>query len=103
MFTDDIVICESREHVNKMLERWFKYALERRRMNESHNMTEYMCVNERDSSETLKLKGAEIEKVEDIKYLGLTIQSNGDWVEEVKKFDWVEKSVRCDKSSVLMK
>jgi hypothetical protein len=85
MFADDIVISsESREQVEEKLEMW-RFALERRGMKVSRSKTEYMCVNERDPSEKVKLQGEEIKKVKDFKYLGSTVQSNGECDKEVKK------------------
>ncbi|KAK3551164.1 hypothetical protein QTP70_013896, partial [Hemibagrus guttatus] len=78
MFADDIVICsESREQVEENLERW-RFALERRGMKVSHSKTEYMCVNEREGSGTVRLQGEEVKKVQEFKYLGSTVQSNGE-------------------------
>ncbi|KAI5628101.1 hypothetical protein C0J50_8339 [Silurus asotus] len=69
MFADDIVICcESREQVEKSLERW-RYVLDRRGMKLSRSKTEYMCVNEREGSGVVRS----------------TVQSNGECVREVKK------------------
>ena len=48
-------------------ERW-RYALERRGMKVSRSRTGYMCVNERNSSGTVKLQGAETEEEEDFKH-----------------------------------
>ncbi|KAK3535468.1 hypothetical protein QTP70_016891 [Hemibagrus guttatus] len=85
MFTDDIVICsESREQVEENLERW-RFALERRGMKVSRSKTEYMCVNEREGSGTVRLQGEEVKKVQEFKYLGSTVQSNGECGKEVKK------------------
>ncbi|KAK3543056.1 hypothetical protein QTP70_010554 [Hemibagrus guttatus] len=86
MFADDIVICsESREQVEESLERW-RFALERRRgMKVSRSKTEYMCVNEREGSGTVRLQGEEMKKVQEFKYLGSTVQSNGECGNEVKK------------------
>ncbi|KAK3566754.1 hypothetical protein QTP86_004437 [Hemibagrus guttatus] len=85
MFADDIVICsESREQVEENLERW-RFALERRGMKVSHSKTEYMCVNEREGSGTVRLQGEEVKKVQEFKYLGSTVQSNGESGKEVKK------------------
>ncbi|KAK3535459.1 hypothetical protein QTP70_016880, partial [Hemibagrus guttatus] len=85
MFADDIVICsESREQVEENLERW-RFALERRGMKVSCSKTEYMCVNEREGSGTVRLQGEEVKKVQEFKYLGSTVQSNGDCGKEVKK------------------
>ncbi|KAK3515291.1 hypothetical protein QTP70_013489 [Hemibagrus guttatus] len=82
MFADDIVICsESREQVEENLER---FALERRGMKVSRRKTEYMCVNEREGSGTARLQGEEV-KVQEFKYLGSTVQSNGECGKEVKK------------------
>ncbi|KAK3565490.1 hypothetical protein QTP86_010873 [Hemibagrus guttatus] len=85
MFADDIVICsESREQVEENLERW-RFALERRGMKVSGSKTEYMCVNEREGSGTVRLRGEEVKKVQEFKYLGSTVQSNGECGKEVKK------------------
>ncbi|KAK3513979.1 hypothetical protein QTP70_000704 [Hemibagrus guttatus] len=78
MFADDIVICsESWEQVEENLERW-RFALERRGMKVSGSKTEYMCVNEREGSGTVRLQGKEVKKVQEFKYLGSTVQSNGE-------------------------
>ncbi|KAK3568845.1 hypothetical protein QTP86_017946 [Hemibagrus guttatus] len=85
MFADDIVIySESREQVEENLERW-RFALERRGMKVSRSKTEYMCVNEREGSGTVRLQGEEVKKVQEFKYLGSTVQSNGECRKEVKK------------------
>ncbi|KAK3558341.1 hypothetical protein QTP86_017253, partial [Hemibagrus guttatus] len=85
MFADDIVICsESREQVEENLERW-RFALERRGMKVSRSKTEYMCVNEREGSGTVRLQGEEVKKVQEFKYLGSTVQSNGECGKEVQK------------------
>ncbi|KAK3537241.1 hypothetical protein QTP70_003986 [Hemibagrus guttatus] len=85
MFADDIVICsESREQVEENLEMW-RFALERRGMKVSHSKTEYMCVNEREGSGTVRLQSEEVKKVQEFKYLGSTVQSNGEYGKEVKK------------------
>ncbi|KAK3570097.1 hypothetical protein QTP86_010973 [Hemibagrus guttatus] len=85
MFADDIALCsESREQVEENLERW-RFALERRGMKVSRSKTEYMCVNEREGSGTVRLQGEEVKKVQEFKYLGSTVQSNGECGKEVKK------------------
>ncbi|KAK3508871.1 hypothetical protein QTP70_011009 [Hemibagrus guttatus] len=84
MFADDIVICsESREQVEENLERW-RFALERRGMKVSGSKTEYMCVNEREGSGTVRLQGEEVKKVQEFKYLGSTVQSNGECGKELR-------------------
>ncbi|KAK3559739.1 hypothetical protein QTP86_019373 [Hemibagrus guttatus] len=83
MFADDIVICsESREQVEENLERW-RFALERRGMKVSRSKTEYICVNEREGSGTVRLQGEEVKKVQEFKYLGSTVQSNGECGKEL--------------------
>ncbi|KAK3559380.1 hypothetical protein QTP86_012790 [Hemibagrus guttatus] len=78
MFADDIVICsESREQVEENLERW-RFALKRRGMKVSRSKTEYMCVNEMEGSGAVRLQGEEVKKVQEFKYLGSTVQSNGE-------------------------
>ncbi|KAK3532664.1 hypothetical protein QTP86_027653 [Hemibagrus guttatus] len=82
MFADDIVICsESREQVEENLERC-RFALERRGMKVSRSKTEYMCVNGREGSGTVRLQGEEVKKVQEFKYLGSTVQSNGECEKE---------------------
>ena len=56
-------------------------------MKVNRRKTEYMCVNERqdNGSGTVKMQGEEVAKVEDFKYLGSTVQSNGECGREVKK------------------
>ena len=85
MFADDIVICsESKERVEETMESW-RYALERRGMIVNRRKTEYMSVNERIVNGTVGMQGEEVAKVEDFKYLGSTVQSNGECGREVKK------------------
>ncbi|MCJ8734931.1 hypothetical protein PDJAM_G00241020 [Pangasius djambal] len=85
MFADDIVICsESRLQVEENLERW-RFALERRGMKVTRSKTEYMCVNEREGNRTVRLQGEEVKKVQEFKYLGSTVQSNGECGKELKK------------------
>ena len=85
MFADDIVICgETREEVEASLERW-RYALERRGMKVSRSKTEYMCVNERGDGNRIQMQGGEVTKVDEFKYLGSTVQGNGECDREVKK------------------
>ncbi|KAK3526875.1 hypothetical protein QTP86_001263 [Hemibagrus guttatus] len=54
-------------------------------MKVSRSKTEYMCVNEREGSGTVRLQGEEVKKVQEFKYLGSTGQSNGECGKEVKK------------------
>ncbi|KAK3565615.1 hypothetical protein QTP86_012939 [Hemibagrus guttatus] len=71
IFAIDIVICsESREQVEENLERW-RFALERRGMKVSRSKTEYMCVNEREGSGTVRLQGEEVKKVQELEVLGV--------------------------------
>ena len=44
-----------------------------------------MCVNERLVNGIVKMQGEEVEKLEYFKYLGSTVQSNGECGREVKK------------------
>ncbi|KAK3513292.1 hypothetical protein QTP70_009791 [Hemibagrus guttatus] len=77
---------ECREQVEENLERW-RFVLERRGMKVSRSKTEYMCVNEREGSGTVRLQGEEVKKVYLLrcKYLGSTVQSNRECGKEVKK------------------
>ena len=85
MFADDIVICsESNERVEGKLESW-RYPLERRGIKVNRRKTEYMCMIERQVNGTVKMQREEVAKVEYFKYLGSTVQSNGECGREVKK------------------
>ena len=44
-----------------------------------------MCVNGKDQSGSVRLQGVEVKKVEDFKYLGSTMQSNGKCGKEIQK------------------
>ncbi|KAK3541721.1 hypothetical protein QTP86_002126 [Hemibagrus guttatus] len=54
-------------------------------MKVSRSKTEYMCVNEREGSGTVRLQGEEVKKVPVFKYLGSTVQSNGECGKEYKR------------------
>ncbi|MCJ8736400.1 hypothetical protein PDJAM_G00257490 [Pangasius djambal] len=54
-------------------------------MKVSRSKTEYVCVNEREGSGTVRLQGEEVKKVQEFKYLGSTVQSNGECGKEVKE------------------
>ena len=63
IFADDIVISsEGRQQPEENLEGW-RFALERRGMKVSHSKTQYMCVNDRETSGIVRLQGAEMVKV----------------------------------------
>ncbi|KAK3512658.1 hypothetical protein QTP70_020884 [Hemibagrus guttatus] len=79
-----IVMDQLSEEVEENLERW-RFLLERRGMKDSRSKTEYLCVNEREGSGTVRLQGEEVKKVQEFKYLGSTVQSNGECGKEVKK------------------
>ncbi|KAK3546573.1 hypothetical protein QTP70_029961, partial [Hemibagrus guttatus] len=100
MFADDIVICsESREQVEENLERW---RFERRGMKVSGSKTEYMCVNEREGSGTVRLQGEEVKNVQEFKYLGSTVQSNRECGKEVRVFGVAKSALtkRCTRVMV---
>ena len=85
MFADDIVLCsESREEVEEDLERW-RFTLERRRMKVSRSKMEYLCVNEGEENGKIAMEGTEINKVNEFKYLGSGINSEGGYNTDVKK------------------
>ena len=56
-------------------------------MKVNRRKTAFMCVNERQDtgSGTVKMLGEEVAKVDDFKYLGSTVQRNGECGREVKK------------------
>ena len=52
-------------------------------MKVSRSKTEYMCVNERNTGEIVRLQGADVVKVQEC--LGMTVQSSRGCGREVKK------------------
>ena len=85
LFADDIVICKkTREEVERRLESW-RYALERRGMKVSRSKTEYLCINEGNDDETVKMEDTKVPRVKEFKYLGSTVQESGGCEREVKK------------------
>ena len=54
-------------------------------MKVNRSKIEYMCVNGREASGTVKLQGVEVEKFHEFKYLGSTFQNNRECGKEVKK------------------
>ena len=87
MFADDVVICaERQEEVEERLERW-RRALEDRGMRISRKKTEYLCVGGREDEEEgeLKMQGEKVPRVTEFRYLGSTVQADGDSEIEVAK------------------
>ena len=81
---DDIVICkETRKEVEWRLECW-RYALERG-MNISRSKTEFLCINEGNDKETVKMEKTKVPKVKKFKYLRSTMQESGSCEREVKR------------------
>ena len=63
-----------------------RISLARRGLNVNMIKTDYICVNERQVNGTVKMQGEEVAvKVVDFKYLGSTVQSNGECEREVQK------------------
>ena len=85
LFADDIVICEeTREEVERRLKFW-RYVLKRRGMKVNSSKTEYLCINERNDKETVKMEDTKVPRVKEFKYLGSTVQESGGCEREVKK------------------
>ncbi|KAK3556569.1 hypothetical protein QTP70_010763 [Hemibagrus guttatus] len=98
-------ISESREQVEENLERW-RFAMERRGMKVSRSKTEYMYVNEREGSGTVRLQGEKVKKVHEFKYLGSTVQSNGECGKELSdstrsEYEDIKKEQNRNKSKTL--
>ena len=84
LFADDIALCsETRQDAEEQLEEW-REALEKRGMKVSRAKTEYMALNGR-ADDVIHMQGTQVKKVEEFKYLGSTVQSNGDCDREVKR------------------
>ena len=103
MFADDVVLCAREKDVLELeLEQW-REALEKRRMKVLRAKTEYMCLNGT-SLGSVKMQSAQLPQVTEFKYLGSTMQSDGDMTTEINKRtqcgwnNWRKMSgVLCDK------
>ena len=85
LFAEDIVICEeTREEVERRLESWM-YALEKRGMKVSRSKTKYLCINDGNDDETVKMEDAKVPRIKEFKYSGSTVQESGSCKREVKK------------------
>ena len=85
MFADDIVICnEHKRHAEESLESW-RQALERQGMKASRSKAEYMCVNGIGDGSSVRMEGLEVAKVNEFKYLGSKVQSDGGCRTDMKK------------------
>ena len=84
MFADDIVICEkSKEQAEETLEKW-RNALEKRGMRVSRAKTEYMSLNGAANGSSIRMQDGLLPRVKEFKYLGATIQEDGEYGREVK-------------------
>ena len=67
LFADDIMICKKpREEVEQRLECW-RYVLERRGMKISRSKIEYLCANEGNDKETVKMEDTKVPRVKEFK------------------------------------
>ena len=104
MFADDIVLTsECKAQLESDLECW-RHALESRGLRISRTKTEYLCGNKKDVQSPIKLNGTDVPETDDFKYLGSTIQSNGECGREIKKrvqagwYSWRRmSSLLCDR------
>ncbi|XP_047474040.1 uncharacterized protein LOC125028614 [Penaeus chinensis] len=93
---NDILLCsESRGEVEDDLERW-RHAMGRRGMKVSRRKPEYLCINEKEGDDRVRMQGEEIKKVNEFKCLGSTPDCEGSKNAEVKRrkggrVEWVEK------------
>ena len=84
MFADDVVLRAMEKDVLGLeLEQW-RETLEKRGMKVSRAMTEYMCLNGTPLG-SVKRQSAQLPQVTELKYLGSTLQSDGDTSTEVNK------------------
>ena len=84
MFADDVVLCAREKDLLELeLEQW-REALEKRGMKVSRAKTEYMCLNGTPLG-SVKIQSAQLPQVTEFKYLGSTLQSDGDMTTEINK------------------
>ena len=77
MFADDVVLCGREKNVLELeLEQW-REALEKRGMKVSRTKRDYMSLNGTPLG-SVKMQSAQLPQVTEFKYLGSTLQSDGD-------------------------
>ena len=77
MLADDVVLCAREKCVlERQLEQW-REALEKRGMKVSRAKTEYICLNGTPVG-SVKMQSAQLPQAIDFKYLGSTLQNDGD-------------------------
>ncbi|XP_047487973.1 uncharacterized protein LOC125038499 [Penaeus chinensis] len=85
MFADDVALNgETNEDVEERLEQW-RRALEDRGMKVSRHKTEYLYVGDQDPERAVEMQGLKLNRVQEFKYLGSTLQSDGASDKEVGK------------------
>ena len=103
MFADDVVLCAREKDVLELELEQGREALEKRGMKVSIAKTEFMCLNGT-PLRSVKMQSAQLPQVTEFKYLGSTLQSDGDMTTEINKRNhcgwnnWRKLSgVLCDK------
>ena len=91
MFVDDVVLCAREKDVLELeLEQW-RGALEKRGMKVSRAKTEYMFLNGTPLG-SVHVQSAQLPQVAEFKYLGSTLQSDGDMSAEIHlETVWMER------------
>ncbi|XP_047496506.1 uncharacterized protein LOC125044099 [Penaeus chinensis] len=85
MFADDVALNgEINEDVEERLEQW-RRALEDRGMKVSRHKTEYLCMGDQDPERAVEMQGLKLNRVQEFKYVGSTVQSDGASDKEVGK------------------
>ena len=85
LFADDVILCaDIREELGTRLETW-RGVMEDRGMRVSRKKTEYLCLEIQKEAGTVKMQGEELNRVEEFKYLGSTVQADGGAEKEVVK------------------
>ena len=83
LFIDDIVICRDQGRSGAKT-RILEICMGKKR-NEGRSKTKYLCINEGNDNETVKMEDTKVPRLKEFKYLGLMVQESGSCKREVKK------------------
>ena len=84
MFADDVVLCaRATDMLELELDQW-RQSLEKRGMEVSRAKTEYMCLNGT-TLKSVNMLSVQLPQVTEFKYLGSTLQGDGDLSTEVTR------------------